>query len=203
MPASLLTGHISIPDPTWLFGNRELRSLALIQWILNPEHNALITWIGFAIGVIGTFLGLAGLGLTLWQLRAIKTETEAANKAINSVQLRVASFDAAQECAKAQDLVLGIRENLRIQDWPNIISNYEQLIQRFLNLSHSTSSIENDDRQLLTKYSDEMAKMCEAIRRRIAEDQNTIVLRGQDRALRNFADIVTKVSFSVTRSLQQ
>lgn len=175
----------------------------MIQWILNPEHNALITWIGFAIGVIGTFLGLAGLGLTLWQLRAIKTETEAANKAINSVQLRVASFDAAQECAKAQDLVLDIRENLRIQDWPNIISNYEQLIQRFLNLSHSTSSIENDDRQLLTKYSDEMAKMCEAIRRRIAEDQNTIVLRGQDRALRNFADIVTKVSFSVTRSLQQ
>lgn len=175
----------------------------MIEWLLNPVHNALITWIGFAIGVVGTVLGLAGVGLTLWQLRAIKTETEAASRAINSVQLRVASFDAAQECAKAQELVQNIRRNLRLQDWEQVLAVYEELIQIFLNLSHSTSSIGMDDRQLLTKHTEEMAKMCAAIRRRAAENESAIVLKGQDRALRNFADIVTKVSFSVTRSLQQ
>ncbi|WP_294190319.1 hypothetical protein [uncultured Sphingomonas sp.] len=175
----------------------------MIQWLLNPEHNALLTWIGFAIGVIGTLLGLLGIGLTLWQLKAIKSETEAARKAINSVQLRVASFDAAQECTKAKELVLGIRVSLKEQDWHQILVLYEDLIQRFLNLSHSTSSIGEADRKILIKYTEEMAKMCDAIRRRVAEAQDTIFLRGQDRALRNFADVITKVSFSVTRSLQQ
>jgi hypothetical protein len=175
----------------------------LIQWLLHPEHNALITWIGFAIGVTGTLLGLAGIALTLWQLRAIKSETEAASRAINSVQVKVASFDAAQECTKAGELVRIIRASLKDQDWQQVLDTYQDLIQRFLNISHSTSSVEHIDRQLLIKYTEEMAKMCDAIRRRIAENENTIVLRGQDRALRNFADIITKVSFSVTRRLQQ
>lgn len=175
----------------------------MIEWLLNPEHNALITWIGFAVGVLGTLLGLAGIGLTLWQLRAIKTETEAANRAIGAVQIRVASFDAAQECAKASELVLGIRAGLKNQDWNNILDSYEKLLQKFLNLSHSTSPIELADRQILAKHTEDIAKMCEGIRRRLSEDQSKIVLRGQDSALRNFSDVITKISFSVTRSLQQ
>ncbi|RVT42109.1 hypothetical protein [Sphingobium algorifonticola] len=177
--------------------------MALIDWLLIPANNAIITWIGFAIGVAGTFLGLLGIAIALKQLKAIKNETEAAGAAISSVQLKVASFDAAEECRKASDLLVSIRTNLKISKWDQIISSYEDLIQAFLNLSHSTSLIEGEDRLLLQKHTQDMAKMCEAVRRRLAEGDSIIVLKGQDRALRNFTDILTKISFTVMRSLQQ
>lgn len=175
----------------------------MINWLLVPEHNALLTWIGFAVGGLGTLLGLWGIGLTLSQLGKIKSEAEATKLAVQTVQIKVASFDTAQECKNAKDLIGQVRMHLKEDDWRSILFVYEEMIQSFLNLAHSTSSAGREDRDLLIKHTAEIAKMCEAIRRRLTESEENIVLRGQDRALRNFSDVVTKVQFSVTRSLQQ
>jgi hypothetical protein len=174
----------------------------LITWLLVPEHNALITWIGFAVGGVGTVLGLLGIWLTLNQLKLVKSESEATNRAVQAVQLKVASFDTAQECKNARDLIGQIRSHLKDDDWRSVLTVYEDMIQSFLNLAHSTSAARPEDRDVLVKHTSEIAKMCEAIRRRLAASEEKILLRGQDRALRNFSDVVTRIQFSVTRSLQ-
>jgi len=60
----------------------------------------------------------------------------------------------------------------------------------------------NEDRILLKKYTEDMANFCEAIKNKYVPGQN-FILRGQDRSLRDFADIIVKISFSVTKDLQK
>lgn len=175
----------------------------MIDWLIDPRHAALINWIGFFGGLIGIGLGLAGLGIALRQLKAIKSETEASRNAINAVQLKVASFDTAQECQKADRKISEIRSHLSESDWQQIVKCYEDLIQSFLRLSHYHSSMEETDRDLLRKHTSDMAKMCGAIRRNIAQGDANFSLRGQDKALRDFSDIIVKISFAATRDLQK
>ncbi len=114
----------------------------MIEWLLEPRHAALINWIGFFVGLIGTGLGLLGLTIALRQLKAIKSETEASRDAIEAVQLKVASFDTAQECQKADKIISDIRTYLNKSEWTDIVKSYEDLIKIFLRLSHSHSEIE-------------------------------------------------------------
>lgn len=144
-----------------------------------------------------------GLWIALRQLRAIKTETEASKAAIDLVQVKVAAFDTAQECQTASTLIGAIRGHLQSHDWDKVITAYEGLIQSFLRLSHSNSSILEDDRLLLQKMTRDMAGMCEGVRRKVAESADRVVLRGQDQALRDFSDIMTKITFAVAKDLQQ
>ncbi|WP_447758660.1 hypothetical protein [Sphingopyxis fribergensis] len=175
----------------------------MIEWLIEPRHAALINWIGFFVGLIGTGLGLLGLAIALRQLKAIKTETEASRDAIEAVQLKVASFDTAQECQKADRIISEIRSFLNKSEWLEIVKCYENLIHSFLRLSHSHSKIEDGDRDLLRKHTSDMAKMCDAIRKNVSQGILDFSLRGQDRALRDFSDIIVKISFSATRNLQK
>lgn len=153
-------------------------------------------------GGLGIVLALLGLWIALKQLTAIKTESEAATAAINSVQLKIAAFDTAQECRTAKSLIGSLREGLISEDWDTVIRLYEALIQSFLNLSHSNSTIENDDRDLLTKMTHDMAKICDGIRKR-KRTGSVVAVQGQDQAIRDFSDIMTKISFLVAKDMQK
>ena len=175
----------------------------MITWLLIPENAALLSWIGFLVGGTGLILTLLGLRIALTQLKAIKTETEASKAAIDAVQLRVASFDTAQECTQAKTIINSIRNDLRVGQWSGIINKYEELIESFLRLAHSLSVIESSDRTLMIKYTGDMAKICDGLRKRLAENKHSSAPRGQDQLLRNFTDIMTKVNFAVVRELQK
>jgi hypothetical protein len=175
----------------------------LITWLLIPENAALLNWIGFLVGGLGLAIALFGLRLALKQLKAIKTETEASKAAIESVQLKVASFDTAQECQVARGMISAIRSSLAADDWTEVIKNYEDLIQSFLKLSHSNSPICIEDRALLIKMTKDMANICDGIRKKQRDTTKSVSLRGQDQALRDFADIMTKITFLVVKDLQQ
>ena len=184
----------SVPHP--------LVSGALTSWLLIPENAAFLNWVSFLIGGGGLIFALAGLGLALKQLRAIKTETEASKAAIEAVQLKVASFDTAQECHIASGLIAEIQRGLHSRSWPEVIAAYENLIQSFLRLSHSNSSIAADDRALLVKFTKDMANICAGIRKKQLIPK-PVVLRGQDQALRNFSDIMMKITFAVAEELKK
>ena len=153
-------------------------------------------------GGLGIVLALLGLWIALKQLTAIKTESEAATAAINNVQLKIAAFDTAQECRTAKSLIGSLREGLISEDWDTVIKLYEALIQSFLNLSHSNSTIENDDRDLLIKMTHDMAKICDGIRKR-KRTGSVVAVQGQDQAIRDFSDIMTKISFLVAKDMQK
>lgn len=175
----------------------------MISWLLDPRHAATITWIGFFVSLVGTILGLIGLWVALRQLKSIKTETEASRSAIESVQLKVASFDTIQECQIASGHLRTIRDLLKSPNWNEILSEYEHLMQCFLKLSYSNSAITEGERGLLNKYSEDIANICEGIRKKLAKDASSVVLRGQDRALRDFSDVIVKITFAITRDLQR
>lgn len=175
----------------------------MIAWLIIPENAALISWVAFVVGGISVLLTLAGLWIAIKQLGAIKTEAEAQKLAIEAVQLKVASFDTAQECQIARSLIGDIQGKLRERDWPEVLLSYESLIQSFLRLSHSNSSLPLEDRALLVKMTKDMANMCEGIRKKSLEPGHHLVLRGQDQALRDFSDIMTKVTFSVVKDIQK
>lgn len=177
--------------------------MALINWLLIPRNTALLTLIGFWIGVIGLGLTLLGLFFTLRQLKLIKTESEATTAAIESVQLKVSSFDFAKECHLAHDLILQIRESYRSQDWTSLLTSYEKLIESFLKLSHSHSAVLTDDKLLLIKMTQDMANICNGIRRKILSNEANVMPRGHDQAIRNFSDILIKVTTLVARDLQK
>jgi hypothetical protein len=175
----------------------------MIDWLLVPENDALITWIGFALGVIGGLVGGIGLWVALVQLSAIKTETEAASAAIKQVQLKVASFDTIQQCNNARSQINEIKAQLHGGKWIDVLKSYEALIEIFLMLAHSNSNIDEDDREALRKQTIDMAKFCEAIRKKSLQEGQAMVLRGQDAAIRDFSDTMTKVNFAVMRDLQR
>jgi hypothetical protein len=174
----------------------------LITWLLVPENSALLNWIAFLFGAVGIILALVGLWIALRQLKAIKSETEASKAAIESVQLKVASFDTAQECSHARSLISSVRNDLRIGQWSEIVQKYEMLIESFLKLAHSPSAIDTQDRALMIKYTTHMARMCDGLRKRLAS-ANFDPPKGQDQALRDFTDIMTKVNFAVVQELQK
>lgn len=175
----------------------------MIKWLLIPENSALLNGLGFIVGLLGLLLSLVGFWVAWKQLRAIRTETEASNAAIKSVQVKVAAFDTAQECQTASVLIRGIRDHLGSENWQSVVTGYEHLIQSFLRLSHSNSSIQEDDRMLLHKMTTDMARICEGIRKKLSDRPAIIVLKGQDQALRDFSDIMTKITFAVAKDLQQ
>ena len=148
-------------------------------------------------------LALFGLWLTLKQLKAIKTEAEAQKAAIEAVQFKVASFDTAQECQIARSLIQKIQSHLQSRAWPEVLTAYEKLVESFLRLSHSNSAIHIDDRALLIKLTKNMADICEGIRKRQLVSGQAVILRGQDQAIRDFSDIMTKITFSVARDIQK
>lgn len=175
----------------------------MINWLLDPYHAALITWVSFFVGALGTVFGLGGLGVALWQLSSIKSETEASRAAIESVQLKVASFDTIQECQSANNHISAIRNLLKNQEWDEIVSEYEELMENFLRLCHSNSQINDSDRNLIQKYTQDIANICEGIRKKSSQSSAPVLLRGQDKALRDFSDIVIKISFLITKELQR
>lgn len=175
----------------------------LLDWLAFPRNAALLNGIGLVLGVVGFVFTLLGLYLALRQLKAIKSETEATRAAIQSVQLKVASFDAAQECQIARNLITSIRNHLQAQSWTDVLQSYEELIQSFLRLSHSNAATADADRQLLIKMTRDMAGMCEGIRKKQLIEGQKAILRGQDQALRDFTDITTKITFAVAKDLQQ
>lgn len=167
-----------------------------------PRNGALLNWAGFLFGGLGIILALVGLWLTLKQLSAIKTEAEASTIAISNVQLKVAAFDTVQECQIAKSLVVSLRANLLDYNWVKILKDYEDLIQSFLRLSHANSSIPTEDRALLLKMTRDMARMCDGIRKK-QRAGTQITMQGQDQALRDFSDIMTKITFLVIKDIQQ
>ncbi|TMJ17158.1 MAG: hypothetical protein E6G94_02310 [Alphaproteobacteria bacterium] len=176
----------------------------MIDWLLIPRNAAILNWVSFVFGGLGLALALLGLKIALNQLKGIKSETEAAKAAIDSVQVRVAAFDTAEECQSARSLIRSIHGHLHAQEWQNVVLAYEKLIESFLRLSHSNSSISQEDRLLLQKMTRDMASICDGIRKRSGTNSHgSVVLRGQDQALRDFSDIMTKITFAVARNLQQ
>lgn len=174
----------------------------MVDWLLVPRNGAILNWTGFLFGALGIVLGLIGLWIALKQLSAIKTESEAATVAIKNVQLKVASLDTAQECQVAKSLIASLRSNLIEYNWLKTIKDYEELIQSFLRLSHSNSSIAEEDRALLVKMTRDMARMCDGIRKK-QQSGVEITMHGQDQALRDFSDIMTKITFLVIKDIQQ
>jgi hypothetical protein len=174
----------------------------VLAWSIIPANAALLSIVGVLLGVVSTLVGVGGFAIALKQLSAIKTETEAAAQAIESVQIKIASFDAAQECASARKLIHDIKANLLTPDWLEVLKGYEALIDSFLKLSHSNSSVGLEDREVLEKQTRDMAKFCEAIRRKLGKNDNAIMLKGQDMALRDFSDTMTKITFSVIKEIQ-
>jgi hypothetical protein len=175
----------------------------MIQWMLVPSNAAFLNLIAFGIGTVGLLLTLLALAIALKQLKAIKTETEASKAAIDAVQLKVASFDTAQECATAKSLINSIRADLKAGQLGEVIQKYESLIESFLRLAHSPSVIADPDRALMLKHTSHMAKICEGLRKKVALGAGAAPPRGQDQALRDFTDIMTKVNFAVVQELQR
>lgn len=175
----------------------------MIEWLIVPENGALLTWIGFGLGVVGAIIGFVGLYIALRQLAAIKSEAEASTAAIRQVQLKVASFDTIQECNVAKALIGDIKKHLSVSEWREVLRSYELLIESFLRLAHSNSDIEDEDRQVLNKSTKDMAKFCGGIRKKFMQGDEVPSLRGQDIALRDFSEIMTKVTFAVMKDLQK
>lgn len=175
----------------------------MITWLLIPENAALLNWIAFLFGGAGIVLALVGLRIAIKQLKAIKTETEASKAAIEAVQLKVASFDTAQECSNAKMLINSIRADLKSAQWSDVVQKYEHLIESFLRLAHSPSVIADPDRALMIRQTTHMAKICEGLRKRMEPGGPTGAPKGQDQALRDFTDIMTKVNFAVVQELQK
>lgn len=143
---------------------------------------------------------MGGFALTLWQLRQIKSAAEASKEAIENVQIKISAFDTAQECQLAQGKILEIGKAVSESRWNDVRSNYEELIRSFLRLSHSNSKIDDADRHKLRDATELMAKFCDAILKRREED-GPMPLKGQSQAIRDFSDIMTKVSFVVVRDI--
>lgn len=167
-----------------------------------PQHAALFNLIGIVVGGLGLLLTVAGLFVALRQLSAIKTETEATTVAVESMQFKVASLDVVKECQSAISRISDIRAALKKSEWDAILSSYEALIDAFLKLAHSSYVVSDTDKNSMIKMTEDMAKMCEGIRRNIRQPQSARSLRGQDQALRNFSDIMTRISFLVEKELR-
>lgn len=175
----------------------------MVDWLLSSENGQLINVIGLALSLLGLFFALWGIKIALEQLEKIATATAASAAAINQVQLKVSSFDTAQECSRAENLIKEIKDDLHARTWQNVIKGYENLIESFLRLAHSNSNIDKADRSALVKHTKDMAKFCEVIRKKLPDPNEGFLLKGQDMALRDFSDIMTKITFSVMKELQR
>jgi len=174
----------------------------MINWLLVPSNAALLNWVGFFVGILGLVVTFAGLGIAIKQLSAIKSETEATKIAVNSVQIKIEGFDVVKQCDEASKLIALIRQCLRDKDLINLILNYEILTDIFTSLAHAHSVIEEEDRKKLSNFADDMAKICEGIRRTI-ENPERQKLKGQDLAIRRFSDVIVKINFHVKKDLRR
>lgn len=153
---------------------------------------------------IGFVATIGGLGVALKQLSAVKTETEATSAAISSVQFKVESFDASRECQISEGIIQQIRKSLKGDDAYIVIEHYQSLSDSFLKLSHADSVISQDDRTRIQSATEDIAKVCEGIRRRNSSEEGKGKFpQGQDRLLRDLSDIIHKISFLISRDLRK
>lgn len=174
----------------------------MIHWILVPQHAAAINLIGFAVGGIGLVLTIIGVAIALKQLSALKTETEATAQAVRTVQFKVSSLDTVKECQAAASKIASIRESLKSEAWLEVLAGYEFLIDAFLRLSYASEAVDATDKEAIVKMTRDMAVICERVRHNIDNPNAARRPRGQDQALRNFSDMVTKILFVVERGLR-
>lgn len=73
--------------------------------------------------------------MTLRQISKVKSATEAQQEAISNLRLRLASFDAIQECAHAQMHLESLRSAIQIKDTAEAIVLYDKLAICFINLA--------------------------------------------------------------------
>lgn len=174
----------------------------MVDWLIVPRNAALLNLIGFVVGGVGLAATIAGLFIALRQLSAIKTETEATTAAVEAMQFKVASLDVVKECQSATARITEIRSALKLADWESILTSYEELISIFLRLAHSFGIVTAADRDAMIKMTEDMAKICEGVRCTSSDPSSARSLRGQDQALRNFSDIMTRISFLVEKDLR-
>lgn len=179
-----------------------LKIRGVIEWTLIPQNSALLNLMGLGIAVVGFFLTIAGLAIALQQLSQIKTETEATKAAVTAMQFKIASLDVAKECQSGMSHITQIRASLKANDWDAILSSYEGLIETFLKLAHSSGSVSDNDRHAMLKMTEDMAKICEGVRRNSIDPSRGKVLRGQDQALRNFSDVMARLSLMAEKELR-
>jgi hypothetical protein len=96
----------------------------LFDWPFQQSSTLLVQGWGFWLGVVGFPLGLAGFGVTIWQLRATRRVTEQVRDELDRVRSAVRTYDAYQETAKAQLALQSARKSLMRRDWEELAINY-------------------------------------------------------------------------------
>lgn len=154
-------------------------------------------FIGFSAGLMGLVIGIGGFWLTLNQIAKIKTVAEAQEEAISGLRVRLASFDAIQECANAQMFINSLRDCIQTQNGTEALVNYDKLALSFINISES-GSVDGPTTGDLRQAAQRIGKISSGLENINDDSTNFSVSKHLD-IIREFHTLLMRVRFYLHR----
>jgi hypothetical protein len=150
------------------------------------------------MGALGLVIGIGGFWLTLSQISKIKTVAQAQEEAISSLRVRLASFDAIQECASAQMFLNAVRDAINAGIALDVISNYDRLAICFINIAESGST-ENQITMSLREASQRIAKISSGLESESRKNGSPLQVTKHLDMVREFHTLLVRIRLNLHR----
>lgn len=144
----------------------------------------------------GLLVGIVGFGITLRQLRAVKTATEAAEGAIAGLKIRFSHFDVIQEMTVAETALSALRKLAIDADLSKSSEAHDILTTSILKLRERFLHTDED----ITRQLDETISALESLPRLLKNSdsyQNNIVCQKYLNGLRTAHTSLVKIRFKI------
>jgi hypothetical protein len=162
-----------------------------LSWFGTP----VAIFIAFLATVGGLFVGLIGFAITLRQIRAVKTATEAAEEAIAGIKVRFSHFDVIQETAVAESALSALRKMATDKDLSESTGSHDKLATSLINLRERFAGVEPD---IETQVGSSIAVL-EALPRLIRGDgcRDSLACEKYLNGLRSTHAVLVKIRFRI------
>ncbi|BEU99063.1 hypothetical protein [Novosphingobium olei] len=95
-------------------------------------------------GHAGLIIGIVGFAVTIYQIRAVKTATEAAQAAIHDLKIRIRHYDIIQDCTNAESFLKELKVSLDANNMRDCIRFLDDIATALINVSERWDDLEND-----------------------------------------------------------
>ena len=98
----------------------------MIQWIADPSRQAEVTAVAFLVSAGGTFLTLAGLTLTFYQVKKAAITAQRIEKEIDDFEFRRAKSDAVVELGAVKSSLESAMKLIKVDSWKDALYSYDE-----------------------------------------------------------------------------
>lgn len=164
------------------------------RWLVDPNNDAVISAIGFILGVIGFAITLGGLAVALRRLRKLETAAVAAQSAVENFRLRIVHYDAATDASEAHYALQTTRRHLNNDGWREAAESYEDARSAMMRVQPYLAQAERQLVEEVDKMIAQLNKHCTTIERGVGDPLRKMPDKASlSSSLRRHLDIVQRV----------